>query len=81
MPGLMLTFSRSSSTMESLRSSLQDTRLDEYHRIDRALEKIEDGTYGVCADCELPISDKRLASFPNAQRCLACQEAFEEKGL
>lgn len=68
-----------SSTMESLRSTMQDTRLDEYRRINRALEKIEEGTYGICVDCDSPISEKRLASFPNAERCLICQEAYEEK--
>lgn len=66
------------STMESLRSSLQDTKLDEYNRVVKALEMIEDGSYGICVDCELPISEKRLKSFPNATRCLSCQEAFEE---
>lgn len=68
-----------SSTMESLRSTMQDTRLEEYRRLNRALEKIEDGTYGICVDCEGPISEKRLKSFPNAERCLVCQEEYEEK--
>ena len=40
-----------SSTIETLRSSLQDTELQEYNRIVRALEKIADGSYGVCIDC------------------------------
>jgi len=68
-----------SSTMESLRSTMQDTRLDEYRRLNRALEKIDDDTYGICVDCDSPISEKRLKSFPNAERCLVCQEEFEEK--
>lgn len=67
-----------SSTMESLKVSLQDTERAEYNRILQALEKIEDGTYGICVDCGQPISEKRLQSFPNAARCLGCQEAFEE---
>ena len=71
-----------SSTMESLRSSLQDTRIDEFNRIVKALKMIEAGTYGICVDCELPISEKRLKMYPDATRCLACQEAFEEgKGI
>ena len=49
-----------SSTMETLRSSLQDTELAEYNRIVRALEKIEDGTYGVCTDCGSNIAANRL---------------------
>lgn len=70
------------STMESLRSSLQDTRIDEFNRIVKALKMIEDGVYGICVDCELPISEKRLKLYPDATRCLSCQEAFEEgKGI
>lgn len=67
-----------SSTMESLRNSLQDSRIDEYHRIAKALKMIDDGTYGVCADCHQPISEKRLKLYPDATRCLSCQELFEE---
>ena len=68
-----------SATMETLKSSLQNTELDEHKRIVRALEKIEDGTYGVCIDCGEDVSDKRLKMYPNASRCLVCQEAFEDK--
>ena|SRR5689334_10125597 len=67
------------STMESLRTSLQDARVDEYRRVVRALEKIQDGSYGVCVDCGNEISEKRLTSFPDAGRCLICQEALEEQ--
>jgi DnaK suppressor protein len=67
------------STMENLRSSLQDTELEEFKRIQQALQKIDDGTYGICIDCGSDISEKRLKSYPNAARCLVCQEAFEDK--
>lgn len=69
-----------SSTMESLNASLHESELGEYNRIGRALEKINDGTYGVCVDCGASISEKRLKSYPDAARCLACQEIYEEKG-
>ncbi len=68
-----------SSVMESLRSSLQNTEVEEHRRIVQALEMIEEGTYGVCIDCDESIRPKRLTLFPNAVRCLACQELFEEK--
>lgn len=68
------------STMESLKSSFQNAKVEEYKRIVRAIEMIDDGTYGRCVDCHNPISEKRLKSFPNATRCLVCQEAFEEGG-
>jgi len=69
-----------SSTMESLQVSLQDAEVGEYNRIIDALAKIDAGTYGVCIDCGNAISEKRLKSYPNASRCVACQELFEEQG-
>lgn len=68
-----------SATMEILRSSLQDTELMEYNRIVQALDKIKAGTYGICADCGGDISEKRLQLYPNAARCISCQEIFEER--
>jgi DnaK suppressor protein len=67
-----------SSTMESLKVSLQDTERQELGRIVQALQKLDDGTYGICMDCGQPISERRLNSYPNAARCISCQEAFEE---
>lgn len=66
-----------SSTMESLKASLHDTKNDEYKRIVQALEMLDDETYGVCVDCGKDISDKRLKYYPNATRCLVCQESYE----
>lgn len=67
-----------SSTLEDVRISLHDNELNEYNMIMKALDRIENGTYGVCVECANPISEKRLMMFPNATRCLACQEALEE---
>ena len=66
-----------SSTMESLKASLHDTKNVEYKRILQALEMLDDETYGVCVDCGKDISEKRLKYYPNATRCLSCQESFE----
>jgi len=66
------------SIMESLRTSLQDAEVDEYKRIAKALEMIEQGVYGICTDCKEAISPKRLKLFPDAVRCLICQEVLEE---
>ncbi len=66
-----------SSTLETLRNSIQNTEYEEYIRIDAALKSIENGSYGMCQDCDQEISEKRLKYYPNAQRCLACQEAAE----
>src|SRR5215831_16281232 len=42
--------------------------------ISDALQRIEHGTYGVCLECEEPISVKRLEAVPWARFCVACQE-------
>lgn len=69
-----------SSVMESLRASLQDAEIGEYKMINKAIDMIDQGTYGICEDCSRNISEKRLKLIPNAVRCLVCQEAFEETG-
>ena len=69
-----------SSSMESLRQSLQNTEQLEYRMILEALQAVEDGSYGICIDCEGQISDKRLKHYPNAARCITCQESIEEQG-
>jgi DnaK suppressor protein len=42
--------------------------------ISDALQRIENGTYGVCLECEEPISAKRLEAVPWARYCVTCQE-------
>lgn len=66
-------------SQETLNISLQDTELMEYNMIRQALKMIEQGTYGLCIECEQPISEKRLKLYPNATRCLVCQELLEEQ--
>jgi DnaK suppressor protein len=69
----------SASTMDDVLISLQNTERDEYERIVQALNMINAGTYGICTDCGQPISEKRLQMYPNATRCLACQESLEDR--
>lgn len=47
---------------------------EQLRQIKEALQRINDGTYGVCADCEKPISPKRLQAVPWAKYCVQCQE-------
>jgi DnaK suppressor protein len=42
-----------------------------------ALNRIARGTFGICVDCELDISRKRLAAVPWAESCIICQEAAD----
>lgn len=60
--------------------SLTDAERTVLLQIDEALNRIDDGAYGFCANCGLPISEKRLAAVPWSPHCVDCQE-LAEKGL
>jgi DnaK suppressor protein len=49
----------------------------ELRAIDRALRRIEEGSFGACIDCGQPIAPARLEAEPSAGRCLRCQQAYE----
>jgi DnaK suppressor protein len=42
-----------------------------------ALRRLDEGSFGVCAHCEEPLSPKRLAAVPWAALCIRCQEAAD----
>ena len=46
--------------------------------LDRALEMIEEGTYGYCNDCGEPIAKARLEAVPTAKLCINCKSKREE---
>lgn len=46
-------------------------------QIRAALQRIEDGTYGICTDCGGAISEARLTVRPEAARCVECQAKAE----
>lgn len=43
-----------------------------------ALQRIDDGSYGVCANCEEPINPRRLNAVPWAPYCIRCQEMADQ---
>jgi len=48
-------------------------------QVGAALERIDDGEFGICVDCEEPITAKRLAAVPWAAYCLNCQELHDDR--
>ncbi|WP_424932422.1 TraR/DksA family transcriptional regulator [Amaricoccus macauensis] len=44
----------------------------EVRMIEAALSRIENGTYGICAECGDPISEARLDVLPHTPKCAAC---------
>ena len=49
-------------------------------QVKAALLRIQTGDFGTCADCEEPISPKRLIAVPWALRCIQCQETADREG-
>lgn len=47
--------------------------------IDSALERIEDGVYGVCKYCGGEIGEKRLIARPTASSCIDCKTKLQEE--
>ena len=53
--------------------------LAELANVEQALARMADATYGECVDCASPIPYPRLAAYPAARRCVACQELEEKR--
>ncbi len=47
------------------------------YNIEEALARIEDGSFGKCAECENPIGIPRLARLPYTRMCIECKEKEE----
>lgn len=48
-------------------------------KIDEALVRLEEGTYGVCGTCDDSIAEPRLQALPFASLCRDCQEQHEDE--
>lgn len=50
------------------------------YRIEEALKRIDEGTYGKCEVCSQPIKESRLKALPFAAMCIGCKEKEEAHG-
>lgn len=53
--------------------SLEKTLEVSLYNVNKALKKIEDGSYGICEKCGSPIDPERLRAFPSATSCMECK--------
>jgi len=60
--------------MEFALAQMRSTTLQ---RIDEAIRRLRDGTYGLCTDCGADISEARLRALPFASLCRYCQAERE----
>lgn len=57
--------------------AVADIRRQELEKMDEALRKLEDGTYGVCSECGEDIEEERLKVMPFATACVKCKSDKE----
>jgi RNA polymerase-binding transcription factor DksA len=55
------------------RVALQSRILDTLVQVEHALQKLDEGTYGLCDSCEQPINPARLEALPLAALCVNCK--------
>ncbi len=68
-----------SDAMEQEQAFLHAAQGTDYLRqLDDALKRIEDGTYGVCEECQSKIPVKRLEAFLGAWLCIDCKSKLEK---
>ncbi|MGQ9476455.1 MAG: TraR/DksA family transcriptional regulator [Actinomycetota bacterium] len=67
------------STFERERDlSLSENVKDLLQKVNEALERIDNGTYGICEMCGLPIPEERLEALPYANLCISCKQKEEQ---
>ena len=63
----------------SARAMEQEFRL--LRQVEAALDRLREGTFGICASCQEEIASKRLRAIPWATRCVSCQERLESSDM
>ncbi|MCC7416435.1 MAG: TraR/DksA family transcriptional regulator [Acidobacteria bacterium] len=62
---------------EDIEFALIQMKSETLHKINDALDRLEQGNYGNCYECGAEIAEKRLRALPFAVRCKDCEEARE----
>lgn len=55
--------------------------ISELQQVERALERLMSGQYGICEDCAEPIPPRRMERLPATTRCVACQARSEVRAV
>ena len=59
--------------------SLANNSRDLLLQVERALQRLDEGTYGRCENCGNPIPKARLQAFPRATLCVSCKQREERR--
>lgn len=69
----------SSEYIQSFEFRLRGREKSLLSKLDLALKKIDDGSFGICEICEEPIGKKRLEARPETPLCIKCKEDQERE--
>ena len=62
---------------DGIAAAMVERRARQLAEVNRALEDMDAGRYGICRECEAPIPKARLRVMPFATRCVECQARSE----
>ena len=62
---------------DDIEFALIQMKSETLHKIEEALSRLDEGTFGYCFECGDEISERRLRALPFAVRCKDCEEARE----
>jgi DnaK suppressor protein len=65
--------------VQDVELALMEMKSETLKKIDEALQRLEEGTYGTCAECGNEVTEARLRALPFALLCISCQEQAEEQ--
>ena len=80
-----ITVERSADQLDEIQAASQralavcklDREFNQLRNTRAALRRIEEGSFGICQECDQDIHPKRLAAVPWATYCIRCQEAID----
>lgn len=65
--------------LEAFSLRLKEREKNLLRKIDLALERLQDGTFGICETCGEPIEERRLLARPVTTLCIACKTEQENQ--
>jgi DnaK suppressor protein len=66
-------------TEKNFTLQLRNRERDVLLQINEALRRVESGTFGICEQCEEPISEGRIEAFPFTTLCIECKGELESE--
>ena len=71
----------SRSTIQRVLFAIKNRRREKTRQIEEAIQRLADGEFGICTECDEEISNKRIEKLPETELCLDCQRAEEDRAF